>query len=85
MGKNGNAGLKLNKVTYKPAIDAAERYNRLLEILLEIASYEDKDFIRKNSANLEIVNKNKANSKMESGKKIVLVHDSHSIGCTQRR
>ena len=66
MGRNGKPRLKLNKVTCKPAIDAAERYNRLLEILLEIASSEGKDFIQKNSTNLEIVNKNKANSKIRS-------------------
>lgn len=66
MSRNGKPGLKLNKVTCKPAIDAAERYNRLLEILMEITSSEGKDFIRKDLTNPEIVNKNKANSKNRS-------------------
>ena len=66
VGKNDKLQLRLGSITCRPAIDAAERYNRLLEILLEIASSEGKDFIRKNSAKLEIVNKNKANSKTRS-------------------
>lgn len=66
MSKNGKLQLKLGRITCRPAIDAAERYNRLLEILLEIASSEGKDFIQKNSTKLEIVNKNKANSKTKS-------------------
>lgn len=63
MSKNGKSQLRLGSITCRAAIDAAERYNRLLEILLGIAGSDSKDFTRKNSTNLEIVNKNKTNSK----------------------
>ena len=43
MGKNGKLQLKLGRITCRPAIDATERYGRLLEILLQVVSSDIKN------------------------------------------
>lgn len=47
MSKNGKSQLKLGRITCRPAIDAAERYGRLLEILLQVVGSDTKNSIVK--------------------------------------
>jgi len=59
MSKNGKAQLKLGSITCRPAIDAAERYGRLLEILLQVVGSDTKNsMVRKRQEKWENKSKN---------------------------